>query len=178
MRSTTVLTNLQRGNIEAKIKTKIELTFFERCAQGLREELREFKKMTTILISFIRRNIRRRHREPRGFERSWWKRIYGFTLGCFLWTIENFKFALRSRCKFWCTCEELCDTTSLSCKLWTSRSYQTTFNKRSKCFKNGHQWVSWRSEIENPTWKLNMFSLLCLVFRTMKEHSIALCCGQ
>lgn len=34
MKSTTVLTNLQRGNIEAKIKTKIELTFFERCAQG------------------------------------------------------------------------------------------------------------------------------------------------
>lgn len=34
MKSTTVLTNLQRGNIEAKIKTKIELTFFEKCAQG------------------------------------------------------------------------------------------------------------------------------------------------
>lgn len=30
----TVLTNLQRGNIEAKIRTKIDLTFFERCAQG------------------------------------------------------------------------------------------------------------------------------------------------
>lgn len=33
-KSTTVLTNLQRGNIEAKISTSISLSFHERCGQG------------------------------------------------------------------------------------------------------------------------------------------------
>ena len=33
-KSTTVLTNLQRGNIEAKISTTITLNFYEKCAQG------------------------------------------------------------------------------------------------------------------------------------------------
>lgn len=33
-KETTVLTNLQRGNIEAKISSKITLNWFEKCAQG------------------------------------------------------------------------------------------------------------------------------------------------
>lgn len=33
-RATTVLTNLQRGNIEAKVAASISLTFHERCGQG------------------------------------------------------------------------------------------------------------------------------------------------
>ena len=33
-KATTVLTNLQRGNIEAKIATTAELSFHERCGQG------------------------------------------------------------------------------------------------------------------------------------------------
>lgn len=43
-RSTTVLTNLQRGNIEAKISTSISLSFYEKCGQG---EL--FAKKTTLV---------------------------------------------------------------------------------------------------------------------------------
>lgn len=34
LKATTVLTNLQRGNIEAKISSAISLNFFEKCAQG------------------------------------------------------------------------------------------------------------------------------------------------
>lgn len=33
-KSTTVLTNLQRGNIEAKVSTAVTLNFYEKCAQG------------------------------------------------------------------------------------------------------------------------------------------------
>lgn len=39
-KSTTVLTNLQRGNIEAKISSTIALNFFEKCAQGQKHKLR------------------------------------------------------------------------------------------------------------------------------------------
>ncbi|CAG9812367.1 unnamed protein product [Chironomus riparius] len=34
LKATTVLTNLQRGNIEAKISTSITLSFHEKCGQG------------------------------------------------------------------------------------------------------------------------------------------------
>lgn len=37
-KATTVLTNLQRGNIEAKISGKIELNFFEKVAQGRKKK--------------------------------------------------------------------------------------------------------------------------------------------
>jgi hypothetical protein len=33
-KATTVLTNLQRGNIEAKISASITLSFHEKCGQG------------------------------------------------------------------------------------------------------------------------------------------------
>lgn len=39
-KSTTVLTNLQRGNIEAKISSTITLNFYEKCAQGQKIKLR------------------------------------------------------------------------------------------------------------------------------------------
>jgi hypothetical protein len=38
-KATTVLTNLQRGNIEAKVSTSISLTFHEKCGQGDESEI-------------------------------------------------------------------------------------------------------------------------------------------
>lgn len=34
LKATTVLTNLQRGNVEAKVATAVSLNFFERVGQG------------------------------------------------------------------------------------------------------------------------------------------------
>ena len=51
-KATTVLTNLQRGNIEAKISTSITLSFHENCGQGSKNNIISFEIFFLIFFKF------------------------------------------------------------------------------------------------------------------------------
>lgn len=128
-KATTVLTNLQRGNIEAKIATTAELSFHERCGQGKNYIKKNIQKV--IRNCFFRWNRRRGSKANRNQPAGSWESIYAASLELSLRSAKN----SRETSQIWSQSQrprQKPHLTSSSRCLWRSSRSRSSLNLQ-KC---------------------------------------------